>query len=403
MPIVPRMISAMRRVRIPMRSHNDAAISRALEHSTLVRSLIDLTEAVSSAQSVDEMLPVLVEHAKSFTGTEKVVLCLFDPVHGFPLIDNETVVVRGQRSLHDESVWGVWLDEVVGAMESNPGPVVMQDETAGSWMLAIPLRVRDTPMGVLAAINSTSHSLRDDHIAYLSVLGSFATGALETARLAEEGRYSLIASERERIAAEMHDGIAQSLFGVSLGLESCKKLAVRDPAAVVTRLDDLQAQLAASMSELRRYIYDLRPAKLRDLGLPDAIRCWIKEITPASGPRASFEVRGQAGHLAGEVESCLYRVAREATTNAVRHSGATHLRIALEYRPDGVALVVEDDGCGFQVERAVGHAKAGGTNGLNNVRERVERVGGTLQLTSDQGRGTRLLAVVPLDGEGDAS
>lgn len=154
-------------------------------------------------------------------------------------------------------------------------------------MLAVPLRLRDIPMGVLAAINSTSHALRDEHVTYLSILGSFASGALEMARLAEEGRYSLIASERERIAAKMHDGIAQSLFGVSLGLESCKKLAIRDPGAVGGRLEELQAQLSASMSELRRYIYDLRPAKLRELGLPDAIRCWIKEITPSSGLRAT--------------------------------------------------------------------------------------------------------------------
>lgn len=395
MAVVTRMISAMRRARVPARSQDDASITRALDHPALVRSLIELSEAVSSAQGIDEMLPVLVEHARRFTGTEKVVICLLETDHDTPVIDLDSVVVRGSRDVHDEAVWGTWLDEAVAEMQRGGGTLVRRDEGESSWMLAVPLRLRDAPMGVLAAINSTNHGLRDEHIAYLSILGSFASGALEMARLAEEARYSLIASERERIAAEMHDGIAQSLFGVSLGLESCKKLAVRDPAAIVGRLEDLQAQLASSMSELRRYIYDLRPAKLRELGLTDAIRCWIKEIVPASGLRTTYDVRGQACPIPGEVESCLYRVAREATTNAVKHAQAKHMRVVLEYRADGVTLLVEDDGCGFEVERALGEAQAGGTNGLMNVRERVERVGGTFRLTSAPGRGSRLVALVP--------
>lgn len=401
MSVLSRVASVVRGTHVYPRSHDGAAIARALERPALVRALIELSEAVSSATATDEMLPVLVDHARTFTGTEKVVLCLFDPIHGSPLIDNETVVVRGQRSVHDQAIWGAWLDRAVIELEQGSTPFVLHDDAVGSWMLAVPLRLHDVPIGVLAAINSTSHDLRDEHIAYLSILGSFASGALEMARLAEEGRYSLIASERERIAAEMHDGIAQSLFGVSLGLESCKKLAVRDPGAVVGRLEELQGQLAASMSELRRYIYDLRPAKLRELGLPDAIRCWIKEITTSSGLRATYEVRGQSDRVAGEVESCLYRVAREATTNAVKHANAKHVRVVLEYRADGVTLLVEDDGCGFEVDRALGQAQAGGTNGLTNVRDRVERVGGSFQLTSALGRGTRLLALVPHAHEGD--
>ena len=77
----------------------------------------------------------------------------------------------------------------------------------------------------------------------------------------------------------MHDGVVQSLFSISLGLEICKKQVFRDPQMVATRLDDLQSHLNVAMTELRRFIYDLRPMKLAELGLSGAIEYWIREVT----------------------------------------------------------------------------------------------------------------------------
>ncbi len=372
-------------LRIPTRG----TVERALEHPPLVRSLIKFSDDMSSAQTTAEMLAVVADHAKSFTGSEKVVLVLVDS-DDLSLVDSPAVIVRGRRDVHDESVWASWLDEAVIRVQGGDGPQVFQDDSAHAWMLAVPMRVRDAVLGVLAVVNSEGHGFRDEHIAYLSVLGSFAAGVLESARLADESRYSLIASERERIAAEMHDGIAQSLFGISLGIESCKKLALRDPAAVVARLEELEAQLLASMSELRRYIYDLRPVRLRELGVVEAIRCWLKELTPSESVPIRFEVRGEMRPLDAEIEACIYRVAREGTLNAIRHARARAVDVVLAYDDAGVALFIDDDGQGFDVEAVMARASAGATCGLRNIADRVRNVGGTVRLESAPGRGTRL-------------
>ncbi|MRR12416.1 GAF domain-containing protein, partial [bacterium] len=310
----------------------------------LITALDSVSASISSARTIHEMLTIIVDAAKRFTGTEKVIVCLVEEDTEHLALDETTLVVRGARSAHLQDWWGRHLAEIADNVFADGRPYFDVDHDREAWLLAVPVRVQDQPLGVLVAINNVTHRLLPEHTAFLSILGAVAAVSIANARLAEDSRYAMLASERERIAREMHDGISQSLFSISLGMELCKKQLTKDPPRAARMLDDLQAQLRTSAAELRRLVYDLRPVKLRDMGLVDSIETWVREATQGSEMRGSVEVEGQMTGIGPAGESCIYRVAKEAVSNAVRHSGGASVVVRLCFRPDSVLLVVEDDG-----------------------------------------------------------
>jgi len=361
----------------------------------LITALDVVAASVSTARTLTDVLGIIVDAAKRFTGTEKALICLVDEYADALSFDPSTLVVRGARDMHEEDWWGPRLAEVAEDMFADGRPFFDLDDTRNAWMLALPVRVYDHPIGILVAINGTDHALLQEHTAFLSILGTFAAASIANARLAEESQYALLASERERIAREMHDGIAQSLFSISLGMEVCKKQVYRDPAVVYERLNEMQHLLEHSMGELRRYIYDLRPAKLQELGLKGAIDYWMQQITATEDVHATIRTEGEMRSLGAETEACLYRVAREAVTNAIKHGRPSFVTVVIAYGEDAVEVRIEDDGVGFDVREAIEASDGGETVGLRSLRERLRIANGTLVIESAPGTGCRVCGRVP--------
>lgn len=360
----------------------------------LIATLNEVADAVSSAMGVDEVLDTIVERAKVITETDKAVLVL--TAEHSPQLDLESIVVRGRRSQHDQEWWGGNLDALADSVFGTHEPIIEAFPEHHAFILASPLIVKDKAIGVICAINSSDRPFTHEEVDCAQILSAFAASAIENARLAEQSRYVLLASERDRIAKEMHDGVVQSLFSISLGLELCKKQVSREPVAVASRLDELQQHLNLAMTELRRNIYDLRPMKLTELGLVDAINYWIKEITQDRPVHGRLSVKGETPVLTPAQEACLYRVAKEAVSNIVRHSGASAFDVRIEDRGEIVRLTIEDDGDGFDVELVMD----GGTPGLGlkSICDRVARDGGRLDVASHPGRGTVLTVEIPVGG-----
>lgn len=371
--------------------------ARRISQDALITALNEVASAVSSAIDREEALTAIVERAKRVTDTDKAALILVD-WRGAQL-DRDTVVVRGQRAQHPQEWWLQRLDELGEQVWESSKCVVEFHDAQSAWLLWSPVRIKDRPVGVLCAINTADRPFTDVQTEFMAVLSAFASTSIENARLAEKSRHLLLASERERIAREMHDGVIQSLFSISLGLEVCKRQVVSNPAAVVMRLDELQDQLNTSMTELRRFIYDLRPVKLNELGLPGAIEHWITEVTSGRPLRGSLVVRGRQPLLTPSDEACLYRVAKESISNIVKHAGATRFDVLLEGTETGVCMVVSDDGHGFNPADAV---DGGGVGiGLHSIRDRVALAGGALAVDSAPGRGTTITVRLERGGAGE--
>jgi len=359
-----------------------------------IAALNDVADAVSSTISLDEVLETIVERAKRITNTEKAVLVLTVD-HGSDL-DADSLVVRGARGEHPQSWWATQLQGIASQVFESGETYLDLNHENDAWLLCVPISVRNRPIGLLAAINSRQHRFGPAQIDFLSILGAFAATAIENARLAEETRYVLLASERDRIAREMHDGISQSLFSVALGLEVCRKQVLRDPEGVSERLGDLQEQVDLSRSELRRFIYDLRPLKLQELGLIGAIEYWLHEMCPVDAVHAEIKVSGEKRTLTPSLEACLYRVAKEAVANSMKHGAPTKLDVFLSYEPDAVRLVVTDNGSGFALADARARVPSESGIGLRSIEHRVRVERGELLIVTAPGQGTRVDVVVPV-------
>lgn len=359
--------------------------SRRAANAEIIAALNDMTGAVAGAHGADDVLVTIADRAKQITNAEKAAVVLTDESGAG--LDVDTVVVRGEMSRHLQDWWLTRLDALCVEAFATGEAVTESHEDDRAWLVCAPLRVRERPVGMLAVINSADRPFTELQVSLLAILAAFAASSIESARLAEQGRSVILESERERIARELHDGIIQSLFSVSLGLEACKKQTLRDPAGVARRLGGIQQELTSAMTELRRFVYDLRPLDVRSLGLIGAIRQWVRRVSADTPARGKLIVVGDQRKLSSHEEACLYAVAKEAVSNVVRHAGAQHYEVRLEYEEHEVRLTISDDGGGFDLADAFERGDTG-CLGLQSMRDRVDRVGGSVSMGSRPGEGT---------------
>ncbi len=199
--------------------------------------------------------------------------------------------------------------------------------------------------------------------------------------------------ERARVSRELHDHICQLLVSIKYQFELVGHRLAHPGNAPVTAIDKEIGALSQAIGEVRRISHDLRPAMLDDLGLPAALEHIGNELAQRSGLSVTVSPHVQEERLPELQAVSLFRVAQEALRNVERHAGASHIDIRLDDAHDRLELRITDDGRGFDVQN-VELSKDRGI-GLTNMRERVERNGGSFQLLSQAGR-TSLIASFPL-------
>jgi signal transduction histidine kinase len=193
--------------------------------------------------------------------------------------------------------------------------------------------------------------------------------------------------ERRSIARELHDEVGQSLSALLLDLG--RAAALEQVAAVRASLEHVNATAERIVEEVRRIALSLRPSMLDDLGLVPALEWQAREVGQRSGLVVEVQAPDEAGQLSEEQRTCIYRVAQESLRNSVRHSNASRIRIGLQTGNGEVKLSVEDNGKGFNSSRMRGL-------GLLGMEERVTQLGGHFRVFSEAGRGTRIIAELPL-------
>ncbi|AXE80302.1 sensor histidine kinase [Streptomyces atratus] len=215
------------------------------------------------------------------------------------------------------------------------------------------------------------------------------------AQLLVQAREAGVADERRRLAAEIHDTLAQGLTGIIAQLQVVTSIADTDPALARQHLDRAAALARHSLGEARRSVHDLVPAALEHDDLPGALKKTVTGWGERHGVRAEFTVTGTVEPVHDEIAATLLRIAEEALANAGRHAGASRVGITLSFMGDELTLDVRDDGCGFDPVALPPYSGAGGF-GLGGMRARAERVAGTVEVETEPGRGTAVCARVPL-------
>ncbi|MFJ8073238.1 sensor histidine kinase [Streptomyces sp. NPDC096176] len=213
------------------------------------------------------------------------------------------------------------------------------------------------------------------------------------AQLLVQAREAGVADERRRLAAEIHDTIAQGLAGIITQLQAVTS--TDDPALAGKHLARASALARHSLGEARRSVQNLAPAALEHASLPQALEAAVAEWSEQTGVLARFTVTGTQEPLHEEVAATLLRIAGESLANAAKHAHATRAGVTLSYMGDEVTLDIRDDGRGFDPLALPPRSGTGGF-GLDGMRARAERIAGTVAVESEPGRGTAVSARVPL-------
>ena len=209
------------------------------------------------------------------------------------------------------------------------------------------------------------------------------------AELAEVSREAGTLAERQRLAGEIHDTLAQGLTSIVMLLQAAEAEISADPGEA-RRHVGLAAQTAREgLAEARAMVAALTPAHLEASTLPEALRRLTGRVGAELGIDTGFEVQGKARPLPATVEVVLLRVGQEALANVRKHSAAAHVRVALSYRDTATRLDVTDDGAGFDP------ARVNGGYGLRGMRDRILQAGGSLDVRAQPGTGTALSVEVP--------
>lgn len=360
----------------------------------LVEALGEVASAVSSTRPIEDVLGTILDRTKTATGAEKAVLCLFEESAEWAGAEPSLMLVRGSRAECPESWWREQFDLLVEASDLESEVLVSRQDIAGT-LLCVPIRTHGRCIGLLTAMHSRSRRFNEGQETLLAIFGGFAGAAIENARLLEQAQQSLLAGERTRIANEIHDGLAQTLFSASLNLELSRKRLASEPELASAQIRAVQEQLSESLAELRRFIYDLRPARVERDGLIGAIDTRLAEVSKQTRLRCSLDVQGQPRPLPASAETCLFRVAQEAVSNVVKHARASSIEVRLAFGHRAVELSVSDDGRGFEIAHTVARAERGGSVGLCSMRDRVRSEGGRFRLRSGAGSGTEVLVTLP--------
>jgi signal transduction histidine kinase len=256
-----------------------------------------------------------------------------------------------------------------------------QDGDATSFVafLAVPV-----PVSVLVyLLSSTSRRLAAEEARTRDLLE-------ENLQLQEARERLAVERERARIAREVHDGIAQSIYMLSLNLEASTEVA-GPGSALGRKLADLVRLAKETLLEVRQYIFDLRPLLAREETVSSAIRTQAEEFSTISGIPVSVDVVGAETDLPISHSAALYRIAQEALANVYRHAHASGVAVRLAFDTDAVRLEVEDDGVGFEEGSREGR-------GLRHMAERVYDLGGSVSVEAAPARGAVVSAVLPLNG-----
>ncbi len=272
---------------------------------------------------------------------------------------------------------------------------------------AVIVRLALSPLERLEETASQVHAGQDDARAEPTVLADrrlerlittfnemLDRAAVQRQRLRDVNMRALAAAEDERmrIARELHDGTAQTLAALRVRLKLARNTEDREKQDRL--LDEISEEIAAAIEEVRRMARGLRPPALDMLGLAPAIESHARSMADAGGLRLDLAVEDQQRVLAPEVELAVYRIVQESLSNVVRHAGAETVYVGVKRTGPALEIVIHDDGRGFLLERTLDDAARG--LGLFGMQERASYIGGTVDIDTWPGRGTRVRVRIPI-------
>jgi|GEM_PF-1662058 len=373
-----------------------ARIRRTLDR---LEDIYQMVEGAGVAQSERDLADMTIAYASAVTGGEESG---YWPASADApdLLSPSAAARRGPEGdpagvASRAPVWWTHL-------RSDPTPV-REYYLQGSreWYAAYaPVRSSDRLFGLLYAVNGRPFNMEADVPRTMGFLGYLMGAMLERQRVENLHDRLLVAEEQGRIAAEIHDGASQGLFGLIYGLEGAVRTLGEGKTEEALGTLQTMRDVAASVSrELRTSIYQLASNE-GDGAFVGALRAHLMEVGELYGVSTALSATGSEENLSPALRRALHRIVREATSNAIRHGKSSQVDVSLSLSPQQVVLEVRDDGCGFtpsSLARPFLRAKDGKVGGLGllNMSQLARSFDGSLRVDSAPGRGCRLTMKIP--------
>jgi signal transduction histidine kinase len=364
-----------------------SALERAMHG---LEATTDIARAVGGETDRARVLETIAKRTRALVGAHSLLVLLHD--------GNRSEVVAAAGECGTAAVGRHVPTAGTTAAEALVAAHMLKIKASAA--LLAPLDFRGRTLGTIVALDRLEEGpgfhAEDERL--LAAAATSAAAAIATVQSVTEDRLrqTLMAAERERArwARELHDSVLQGMGSRRLLLSSALKSG--DPKRLVSAVEEGLHDVVRDIDDLRGLITELRPATLDQLGLLAALEDLAERVAHSAGIKVATDLQIDSERLAAELGTVVYRLAQEALTNVAKHAAATRAELRIRSGDDRLEVLVSDDGQGFDpTDDSSGF-------GLAGMRERVELVGGELQIESKPGSGTRVMASLPLIAAGDS-
>jgi len=393
--------------------------TREIERRRIVSdTLRDILSVLNSDRSLEEVLDFIVARSGQLLDISTVAIYRTQDGGKPPLIQAgcgllgdgvaELALPMGQEALERAiaerrpvtmpDAWTIAVTDDSGVAVAGQHDLAQTRQRSGS-VLALPLLVKGEVYGGFVTHHATLHQVSEEEIRLAAILADHAALAIENSRLRTQARQAAVTAERSRLARGLHDSVTQALYSMMLYAEATSMAMSAGKQDVAAKnLQELRTIAREAVLDMRILIFELHPPVLEESGLVAALQARLATVEARAGVHAEVDVEGER-RLPRPVEEELFWIAREALNNAVKHARATRVTVRLRFGEGDVRMDISDDGQGFD---SAGAGRSGGV-GLRGIEERVQRIGGRLEIVSLPQEGTTLTVQVKVPGAGRLS
>lgn len=389
-------------------------IARLEQRLAELEALQEVALVFSSELRLDRLLALILSSAVDVMKAHAGSLLLYDEA------TNELVfqVVQGgggkalrqKRIRSDEGIAG-WVFSkrrpvIVHDASTDPRHLSRIDESLRfhtAAMVAAPLIYKNKPIGVIEVINKKSGERFTEHDQdLLMAFAAQAAVVIENARLyqqvvAERDRLLVVEEQvRRELARELHDGPAQLLSAMTMGLRFLPQVIARQPERIENEISELERLATQALRQVRNLLFDLRPVALETQGLRAALEIYVERLRASDGTQIHLNIQDLKTRWTPKVEAALFSIIQEAVGNAKKHAQPQNIWITAQRQGEKMILSVRDDGRGFDLAQVESSYAQQGSLGLLNMKERAEIAQAKLEIASQPSKGTMVTLRVPI-------
>lgn len=385
---------------------------RVLSRQILERKVVDRTQKLSALYDVMTIAAEPLELTDKLDHSlQRVLAAVHAQAGSIQLLDRQgenlclvahrglsPILVAQFRSIAIDSGLSGWTAKqqqplVLSDISSDQRTTDLVRQSGFRAYVGVPMTTRGKLIGILSVFRQAKRPYSQEDISLLDSVADQIATAVENVKLRQENERLLIVEERNRLARELHDAVTQSLYSLALYAETSMRFVQSNQLDMANEYIENVAETAQqALREMRLLLHNLRPAVLEQMGLVKAIWQRLEAVEKRVGVTVDYQVEGQID-LPVLVEEALYHIVQEALNNALKHAAATKISIRLCQQGPKVTLTVSDDGKGFKVFKSI---DSGGL-GLTSMRERVDSLGGNLNIDTKVGVGSRIQVDLDLE------